>query len=556
MNRRLFKTALFLALLAAPAGAVASDDGNGSSKIAVHGSVQSDILFPQEDKTIGTGTYDDKLLTNTYADVGLYSRKIDAGLRLEFLKWPLPGFESDFQGWGVPNVYVTGRFGKWEITGGTFYEQFGSGFILRTYEERSLGIDNSILGSRVRYTPFKALKLTALGGVQRRYWDWETRSSIYGANAELAVDELFKSLRDRNISWNFGASYVLKHEDSETVLVPGTNMALRLPRNVSAFDLRSRWQRGAWGLTAEYAWKSQDPSFDNSYTYGRGQAVMLSGAYSRSGLSALLQIKRSENMAFRSQRSMSGISAFINNLPAFTYQQTYSLAALYPYATQAAPGEWAIQGSFGYTFKRKTALGGRYGTKVRLNGSWIRGLDHNAIQPVFGNSAFGTDGGTKFFGLGEGYYHDVNMTVEKKVSKPLQFTFMYMNQLYNKTIIEGHGGRIRTNIFVAEAKYKMTNRLTGRMELQYLTTRQDQKDWAYGLLELSVAPYLMFTLSDMWNCGDTKTHYYMGAITGNYKSNRLMLSFGRTRAGYNCSGGVCRYVPAVKGFQIAYSYNF
>jgi hypothetical protein len=48
----------------------------------------------------------------------------------------------------------------------------------------------------------------------------------------------------------------------------------------------------------------------------------------------------------------------------------------------------------------------------------------------------------------------------------------------------------------------------------------------------------------------------MVAVTGNYRSNRLMLSYGRTRAGYNCSGGVCRYVPATRGLSISYNYNF
>ena len=115
---------------------------------------------------------------------------------------------------------------------------------------------------------------------------------------------------------------------------------------------------------------------------------------------------------------------------------------------------------------------------------------------------------------------------------------------------------VNANIFVAEGKYKFNKKLTLRGELQYLTTRQDQKDWAYGLLELSVLPYLMFSVSDQWNCGDTGTHYYMASVTGTYKSNRLMIGYGRTRAGYNCSGGVCRYVPETQGVNISYNYNF
>ena len=115
---------------------------------------------------------------------------------------------------------------------------------------------------------------------------------------------------------------------------------------------------------------------------------------------------------------------------------------------------------------------------------------------------------------------------------------------------------VRSNIGVAEGKFQFNKKLTLRAEAQYLATRQDEGDWCYGLLELSVLPYFMFTLSDMWNCGETNLHYYMGSVTFNYKSHRLMAGYGRTRAGYNCSGGVCRYVPASKGFQLSYNLNF
>ncbi len=555
MKKSLKQLACVAAMMIAPALTVVAQESS-SRGVKVHGSVQSDILFPQDDAAIGAGNYDRRFLTNTYGDVSVNSKYIDAGLRVEFLKWPLPGFEPAFKGWGVPNIYIKGKWRGGEVTIRDFYEQFGSGFILRSYEERSLGVDNSLRGARVKIDAVKGLRLTALGAVQRCYWSWNTRSQVYGADAELSLHDYFKTLADHSTSWTFGASYVLKHEDDEDILVPGTDYRLNLPKYVNALDLRTRLSHRNLSFLVEWAWKSQDPSFDNGYTYSNGNAFLVSGSYSRSGLSALVQVKRSENMSFRSRRSINGIPAFINNLPAFTYQQTYSLAALYPYATQAAPGEWGFQGAFAYQFKRKTALGGRYGTRLKLNLSYIRGLHHDEVIPVVGNSTWGTEPSTKFFGLGECYYHDINLQLEKRLSYPLTLNFMYMNQLYNKTIVEGHGGRVKANIFVADVKYKFSPKVTGRMEIQYLTTRQDQKDWAYGLAEVSVSPWLMFSISDMWNCGDTKLHYYMGAVTGNYKANRLMLSYGRTRAGFNCSGGVCRYVPALKGFQISYSYNF
>ncbi len=539
--------------------------GVAENKVAVHGSVQADIVLPQEDDAIGTGSYDHKILFNTYADVNLASRFVDAGLRAEFMKWPLPGYEPDFAGWGLSNFYVKGKYKGFELTGGDFYEQFGSGFILRTYEERALGIDNSIRGARVNVNAIDGVRLTALGGVQRRYWDWSKHSQVYGANAEVYMETWMPKLREKGASWMLGGSYVLKHERDEDILLPGVDYRLNLPGCVNAFDVRSSFNKGPWSVLAEYAWKGQDPSFDNEYTYRHGSAVMLSASYSKKGLSALVQAKRSENMAFRSQRSRSGISAFINNMPAFTYQHTYALPALYPYASQYGPGEWAFQGSFSYNFRKHTPLGGRYGTRVTLNASYVSSLVHEGNpqavvdgRPV--NTVMGTQGySSPFFKMGQANYFDVNVQVEKRFSAPLQITFMYMNQFFNNNvmkIVEKEEKYIRSNILVVDARYRFNRKFTLRGELQYLFTNQDQKDWAYGLLELSFNPWLMASVSDMWNCGDTGTHYYMFGLTGTYRNNRLMLSYGRTRQGFNCSGGVCREVPAMHGFQIAYTYNF
>ena len=133
---------------------------------------------------------------------------------------------------------------------------------------------------------------------------------------------------------------------------------------------------------------------------------------------------------------------------------------------------------------------------------------------------------------------------------------MYMNQFYNKTAIEGEGGMIHSDILVGEANYTFGKKTTLRAEGQYLFSKDDEGDWAFGLLELSCAPHWMFTLSDLYNVGETHLHYYLGSVSFSAKSHRVQLGYGRTRAGYNCSGGVCRYVPASKGFSLSYNYNF
>ena len=39
---------------------------------------------------------------------------------------------------------------------GNYYEQFGSGLVLRTYEDKGLGVDN-VDGLRLKYSPFNGL---------------------------------------------------------------------------------------------------------------------------------------------------------------------------------------------------------------------------------------------------------------------------------------------------------------------------------------------------------------------------------------------------------------
>ena len=550
MNHELRKAFLLLVLASMSWGAA-------RAQATFSGSVQSDMLIPQTDEKIGAEKKED-FLTNTYADLQLQSRYVDAGARVEYLEHPLPGFENDFKGWGVPNVWVKGKLGNNELTLGTFYEQFGSGFILRTYEERSLGIDNSLLGGRLLLKPTDGVVLKLLSGKQRRYWDWN-KSLVSGADAEVSLDRWIPAMQQSGTTLTLGASWVNKYEKNESRIFVDNTHYIHFPKFVNAWDVRANLNHGAWNVLAEYAQKTADPSFANGYVFKNGTVAMLSGSYSDKGLSVLLQAKRSENMSFKSA-DVTGISSAINHLPAFTQDQTYALAALYPYATQLADGEWAYQAELGYNFKRKTALGGKYGMNVKVNYSLVRSIPHEFADGQQRRSLAGItfyDYNSPFFKWGNTtFYQDLNIQLSRRMSRDFRLNLMYMNQLYNKSVIEGEGGTIRSNIFIADGKYQFSRKTTLRCELQYLTTREDQGDWAFGLMELSLVPHWMITLSDMWNCGDTDTHYYQGLVTYNAGSHRIQAGYGRTRAGFNCSGGVCRYVPAQKGFTISYNYNF
>ena len=520
-----------------------------SDKLRLSGSIQSDMLLAQKDSTIGAEATDGRFLTNTYLDLKLSSRYVEAGARLEYLKHPLPGYENDFKGWGVPYAYLKGRYKNAELTLGSFYEQFGSGFILRSYEERSLGIDNSLQGARLNYRPWAGVAVKVLTGRQRRYWN-HNKSWMTGADVEWNIDELCKTLQQHNTYVTLGASYLNKHERDEVIMVDPTHR-LHLPLNVNAFDVRLRVQHRAFNVLAEMAMKSQDPSHDNGYIYRNGYVAMLSGSYSKRGMSLLLQAKRSTNMGFRSRRGMEGISSFVNHLPPFTMEHTYTLAALYPYATRP-DGEWAYQAAAAYTFPKGSPIGGKYGTTAKVNFSHVHSVRKN------GSGEIGTDGyGSPFWAWGDAtYYQDIDFQVEKRLAKDTKLNLMYMYQRYNQILLEGHGGMLNSHIFVADVKQKLAPNTTLRVEGQYLASKDGDKDWLFGLGELSLAPHWMFTLSDLYNVGNTRVHYYQGYVTYSGGAHRLQLGYGRTRAGFNCSGGVCRYIPATKGLTLSYNYNF
>ena len=567
---------LFAGLLLFPT--IVKADGGG---VALKGNFQTEGLVGQIDSVIGATGYNGPYVSNSYLDLSLSSQYVTAGARLELLHCPLPGFEDGFAGGGLPNVYVTGKYKWFEATVGNVYDQFGSGLIFRAYEDRPLGVDNSLRGARFVFTPYKGIRLKALGGMQRKYFNYGmdnafgfdySQGAVMGADLELNIDEWSKAMQDGGYNLLFGASYVSKYDPDE-VLQPSPLYKLNLPQFVGAGDVRLRFQKGGWNALVEYAYKANDPSADNGYIYKPGTAAMMSLSYSQRGMSFLLQAKRSENMSFRSDRTGSGIGGFINHMPAFSMTHTYALAAMYPYATQygtpAARGEWAFQAEARYTFKRKTPMGGKYGTSFRLNGTYIRGIKANPLEANATGTLQGTNGyESPFFAMGdETYYLDVHLEFAKKFTKTFSMTALYMFQQYNQAIVEGHGfdssfkgsrpaDIVNSHIAIAELKYKPSKNIGMRGELQYLFTRQDRGQWVYALYEISLFQQAMIEVSDLYNIDETNQHYYKVAASYNWGTHRVQLSYGRTRAGYNCSGGVCRYVPASKGLALSYSVSF
>ena len=133
----------------------------------VTGNVQMDAQMSRADSIIGSDPVDEKLLMNARADILYTNGDFSAGLRFEMYQNPLLGFDPRYKGQGLANYFVAYNTKRLSVTAGNFYEQFGSGMILRTYEDRYLGLDNSLLGLNLTFRPWDGVTLKALAGKQR-----------------------------------------------------------------------------------------------------------------------------------------------------------------------------------------------------------------------------------------------------------------------------------------------------------------------------------------------------------------------------------------------------
>jgi hypothetical protein len=129
---------------------------------------------------------------------------------------------------------------------------------------------------------------------------------------------------------------------------------------------------------------------------------------------------------------------------------------------------------------------------------------------------------------------------------------------------------------VGDVTYKINKKHSLRFEAQYLASNDYEGDWVAATVEYNFAPKFSFYVSDMWNCEkmqdgaygnyfmDINTyeyrhellHYYQVGASFTYNSFRAQLSYGRNRAGYVCSGGVCRFQPAYTGVNLTMTLSF
>ncbi|MCB0640764.1 MAG: hypothetical protein KDC44_03955, partial [Phaeodactylibacter sp.] len=466
---------------------------------------------------------------------------------------------------GIGRWYLRKSIGRFSAQAGYIYDQIGSGIIFRSYEERTLAIDNSLYGLQVGWNFNEDWSIRAFSGLQKRQFD-TYNSVVTGVNLEGFV----LGKEDSNWSMAPGIGFTSRTLDDQSMnaLVATLNTYLKEDAftpvyNTYAASIYNTLTVGPFNWYLEAAYKTDDnlvnPMGVRNAFNADGDTIVIEGpkafkapgsvvytslSYAQNGLGITLEGKRTENFSFRINPQTALFQGLVNFLPPMTRINTYRLNARYNAATQDL-GEWAYQADIRYAPNRLMAF--------NVNFSNLTDLDNNLLYREL--------------------YTEFSLKKKRKWTLITGIQF----QTYNQEVYEvkPNAPLVKAITPFVDYLYRLDRKKSVRIEAQYMRTgeekglRHDYGDWLFGQVEFSMAPHWTLTLSDMYNIQPGKQspidgnsgeraqiHYPRFDIFYTHEASRFSLSYVKQVQGIVCTGGICRLEPAFSGVKMGVTSTF
>ncbi len=311
-----YKYAKIIALSALGTGTSAAIHAQGWGNFS--GDLMSNINFFRRDEKIGADNtmYNNVLsggeswLTMRYSNYGFTGFvRVDVfnNSNLKYPTQPISGF-------GLGAWSLNKNYKGLDITGGYIYDQIGTGFLFRAYEDRGLNIDNALEGLRVKYQLTDNVSLKAFTGQQKNIFS-RYNPIIKG----FAADGNF-SIKDK-VFLNPGIGVLNRTLDNASMADVITRVnALPVEQrfmpkyNMYAGAAYNTLTVGNFSWYAEAAVKSKEAfnDYNGNIQYGIGSAVYSTMSYAQKGIALNLTGKRTKNFVMRTSPSQTSNDGMLN----------------------------------------------------------------------------------------------------------------------------------------------------------------------------------------------------------------------------------------------------
>lgn len=536
-----------------PAHFYAQDKGVFSGGLTANGN------FFVRDSVIGAAgipQYDNELFgSEVWLNLNYRQSGYDLRIRFDaFSNSNLLNPNDSYTAEGIGNWYIGKQLDKLGIGVGYIYDQFGSGIIFRSFEQRPQLIDNALVGARLTYKISENWEAKTLVGRQKFLFG-RNEAEIKGVSLEGYVD---LGKEGKVFSLAPGIAYVNRTLDENSVGALIDIIKFYIPEeqvkpvyNTHLVSLFNTLSYKKFSLYTELAYKTADVFTDPNATRSSlsgaqiperlvkeyGTVGYASLSYATKGLGLTIEGKRTENFDFRTDQTLRQNFGLINFIPPMNRLNTYRLTSRYSPATQLI-SEQALQVDVNYSPTKKI--------NINVNGSWIDDLDSTEL------------------------YRELYTEILWKKSRNLRLSGGIQLQQYNQELYEvkAGAGNVNTITPFVDVLYKFTRKKSLRVEAQYMLTEDDFGDWVFGLAEFGMAPHWIFEVSGMYNISPSKKSpvdadgeslkilYPTVGFTYIRNSNRFNMRYVKQVEGVVCSGGICRLEPAFSGVRMTLSSTF
>ena len=178
---------------------VSATMAQGDGKGYLVGSFESNSILYSEDKVTNAQMAEGGFGTNNYLKTDYYAGNFSAGLQLEAYQPALVGYPGNLEGAHLTNYYIAWSDGDFAVTAGTYYDQFGSGLLFRTYEDRTLGMNTAMMGARISYHYKDIASVKAIWGAPRLGMEAAPETQVRGLDGSLSISSLLK-MENTNLS--------------------------------------------------------------------------------------------------------------------------------------------------------------------------------------------------------------------------------------------------------------------------------------------------------------------------------------------------------------------